>query len=116
MFGGTGADAEEQPIILDKLVVFTAQEDGSLSCCLNPSEMSGTKPSARSGATLLEYGPDHLLLYGGFNADGKPVDDAFLLDTNTLQWNKVYNGHPDLVGQDGELLPQSLTPLVQGPS
>lgn len=101
MFGGTGSTAEEQPVVLDELVVFVTEDSGRLSCRINPAEVSGPKPCARSGATLLEYADGQMLLYGGFGADGKPLDDAYLLDVANLQWSKVYNGHPDLVGQEG---------------
>lgn len=101
MFGGTGSNAEEQPIVLDELVVFTMAANGSMSCHNNPAEVSGPKPCARSGTTLLEYAEGQVLLYGGFGVDGKPLDDAYILDVATLQWAKVFNGHPDLVGQEG---------------
>lgn len=112
MFGGTGSNAEEQPVVLDELVVFAVQANASLSCRINPAEVSGPRPCARSGATFLEYAPGHVLLYGGFGADGKPVDDAYLLDVATLQWSKVYNGHPDLVGPEGERLQRALIAAV----
>lgn len=88
-------------MVLDELVVLVTQDDGSLSCRVNPTEVSGPRPCARSGATLLQYEAGKVLLYGGFGADGKPLDDAYLLDTAALKWSKVYNGHPDLVGQEG---------------
>ena len=101
MFGGTGCTGDEQPVTLDELVLFSLGDNGTLSCRVNPSEVSGSKPAPRSGATLLEYAPGQLLLYGGVDVDGKPLDDAFLFDTPSLQWSKVYAGHPDLVGQEG---------------
>jgi hypothetical protein len=106
MFGGTGSDAQEAPVILGELVMFATEDDGSLSCRVNPAEVSGPRPCARSGATLLQYEAGQVLLYGGFGADGKPLDDAYLLDIAALQWSKVYNGHPDLVGQEGKLAGQ----------
>lgn len=106
MFGGTGSDAQEAPVILDELVMFATEDDGSLSCRVNPAEVSGPRPCARSGATLLQYEAGQVLLYGGFGGDGKPLDDAYLLDIAALQWSKVYNGHPDLVGQEGKLAGQ----------
>lgn len=104
MFGGTGSTDDDQPVLLDELVLLAVHDNGALSCCINPSTVSGPRPCARSGATLLEYAPGQLLLYGGFDADGKPLDDAFLFDVNAVQWSKVYSGHPDFVGQEGEKL------------
>lgn len=104
MFGGTGSNAEEQPIVLDELVLFITEDNDSLSCRINPSEVSGPQPCARTCATLLQHDEGHLLLYGGFGVDGKPLDDAYLFDVATLQWSKVYNGHPDLIGPEGKLV------------
>jgi dynein heavy chain len=103
MFGGTANNAEEQPVVLDELVVFAVQgAAGNMSCRVNPNcSAAGPAPSARTGATLLEHAPGQLLLYGGISADGRPLDDAFELDVDALTWRKVFTGHPDLVGQEG---------------
>jgi hypothetical protein len=102
MFGGTGSNAEEQPVVLDELVVCTLGDNDSLSCRINPGEVSGPRPCARSGASLLEFAQGQLLLYGGFGVDGRPIDDAYLFNVAALQWSKVYNGHANLVGQEGK--------------
>jgi hypothetical protein len=65
--------------------------------------VSGPRPAARTGAALLPYGPGQLLLYGGMGADGRPLDDAYVLDVDALAWSKVYTGHACLVGQEGAL-------------
>lgn len=79
MFGGTGSNAEEQPVVLDDLVIFTLGDNDSMSCRINPTEVSGPCPCARSGATLLEFAQGQMLLYGGFDVDGRPIDDAYLV-------------------------------------
>lgn len=100
MVGGTGTNAEEQPVVLDEIVVFDMEDTNSLVCSVNPI-MSGPRPAARTGATILEYAPGQLLLYGGFNTEDKPLNDAYLLDVDALTWRRVYNGHADLVGPQG---------------
>eukprot|EP00879_Flechtneria_rotunda_P017284 GHRR01018106.1.p1 GENE.GHRR01018106.1~~GHRR01018106.1.p1 ORF type:complete len:1124 (+),score=375.49 GHRR01018106.1:243-3374(+) len=103
MLGGTTINESEQPVVLDELVVFGMESPNSLVCTINPSSASGSRPPARTGATMLEYSPGQLFLYGGFSADGKPFNDAYLLDVTTLAWKRVYNGHPDLVGSQGAM-------------
>lgn len=109
MFGGTSTNTEEQLVVLDELVVFNMQGGGSMSCSINPSQVTGPRPTARTGATLLEHSPGRLLLYGGFGADGKPCDDAYVFDVDALAWKKVYSGHADMVGQEGAWAHHPLT-------
>jgi dynein heavy chain len=101
MLGGIGANEEEQPILLDELVVLEPNGPSSLTCTINPP-VSGQIPAPRSGATMVELSVGKLFLYGGFNADGKPYNDAYVLDVERMEWTRVYNGHPDLVGTQGK--------------
>lgn len=102
IFGGTTISAEDQPVVLDELLVLDIECHNELTCTVNPNNISGPRPAARSGATLLEFAPGQLLLYGGVGADGKPLNDAFLLDVETLHWQQLYNGSPELVGPQGD--------------
>ena len=36
------------------------------------------------------------MLYGGVGADGKPLNDAWLLNLEKPSWSLIYMGHPDL--------------------
>ena len=36
------------------------------------------------------------MLYGGLGADGKPLNDAWVLDLELRAWSLIYLGHPDL--------------------
>lgn len=102
MLGGTGVNAEEQPVVLDELVVLDFEGTNELVCSINPGTVSGPKPAARTGATMMEFAEGQLLVYGGFGADGKPLNDAFILDVDNLSWQRVYNGSADLVGSQGK--------------
>jgi hypothetical protein len=101
MLGGTSTDAEDKPVVLDEVVVFDMEDTNTLVCSINPV-VTGPRPAARTGATMLEYAPGQLLLYGGVGADGKPLNDAYVLDVDALAWQRVYSGSPDLVGPQGE--------------
>ena len=46
--------------------------------------------------TVQECGPGKLMLYAGIGADGKPLNDAWILDLEKLAWSLVYSGHSDL--------------------
>lgn len=103
MLGGTNLNAEEQQVVLDEVVVLDIEGPNILLCTINPSTASGPRPAARTGATMLELAEGQLLLYGGIAADGKPLNDAFILDVDTLTWQQVYNGSRDLVGPQGDI-------------
>lgn len=100
MFGGTAVDEAGAALVLDQLVVFSLTGPRALSCTIEPA-VSGPKPAARSGAMLVERGPGQLFLYGGFSADGKPLNDAYVLNCNQMAWQRVYYGAPELVGPPG---------------
>lgn len=36
------------------------------------------------------------MLFGGLGADGKPLNDAWVLDLEQRAWSLIYLGHPDL--------------------
>lgn len=112
MLGGTGVNAEEQPVVLDELVVLDIEGPNELLCTINPSTASGPRPAPRSGATMFEYTEGQLLLYGGIGVDDKPLNDAFTLDVDTLTWQRIYNGSSDLVGPQGEK--PTLAPISSG--
>ena len=45
---------------------------------------------------LQECGPGKLMLYGGLGADGKPLNDAWVLDLEKTAWSLIYMAHSDL--------------------
>ena len=45
---------------------------------------------------MQESGPGKLMLYGGIGADGKPLNDAWVLDLEKPAWSLIYLGSPDL--------------------
>lgn len=100
LLGGTVMNEEEQPVVVDELVLLQVTGPNSITCTINPA-VSGVKPAPRSGATLLEYSPGKLFLYGGVGSDGKLLNDAFILEVEAWSWSRVYYGHADLLGTTG---------------
>jgi len=49
----------------------------------------GSAPSGRSWSSLSVISSRHLFLFGGFDQFAKPVNDAFLFDTETNEWIAV---------------------------
>lgn len=96
MFGGVQSDPQGQNVTTDELVRFEVTGPNSLHVTVNPP-VTGPKPPARSFATMQEYSNGKLFLYGGLNADGKALNDAWLLDVPSMTWECVFNGHTDLV-------------------
>ena len=47
-------------------------------------------------AVLQEWAPGKLLLYGGLGGDGKPLNDAWLLDLEHNSWELQYMASSDL--------------------
>eukprot|EP00877_Chromochloris_zofingiensis_P015255 jgi/Chrzof1/9984/Cz04g22250.t1 len=103
LLGGTVMNEEEQPVVVDELVLLQVTGPNSITCTINPA-VSGVKPAPRSGATLLEYSPGKLFLYGGVGSDGKLLNDAFILEVEAWSWSRVYYGHADLLGTTAPLV------------
>ncbi|KAJ8044576.1 Kelch domain-containing protein 2 [Holothuria leucospilota] len=49
----------------------------------------GPQPEGRSWHSLTAVGSHHLLLCGGFNTACKPLDDAWMFDTNEFLWKRL---------------------------
>jgi hypothetical protein len=84
---------------------FTAPgASGSASCSVMrpPAASAAEWPPARAGAALVEATHGQLMLLGGVAADGRPVNDAWLLDVAALMWRCVYAAGPDLLACTGE--------------
>ena len=45
---------------------------------------------------LQDCGSGKLMLYGGMGADGKPLNDAWVLDLEKPAWSLMYMAHSDL--------------------
>jgi hypothetical protein len=69
---------------------------------------------------LQEYAPGQLFMYGGSGADGKPLNDAYLLEARpggAWAWTCIYAGAPDLLPPGGAmaaLLDRRLVTLTSG--
>jgi hypothetical protein len=59
----------------------------------------------RSSAIMQEYATGQLFMYGGMGADGKPLNDAYLLewDGASWLWSCIYSGHSELVPPTGAI-------------
>ena len=82
--------------------------DGSADCAIykRPEAMPGATaaplwPSARAGASMVEYGPGQVFVCGGAGADGRPLNDGLVLVVASLVWQCLYCGSPDLLAQGG---------------
>ena len=45
---------------------------------------------------MQETSPGKLMLYGGIGADGKPLNDAWILDLEKSAWCLIYSAGSDL--------------------
>lgn len=54
---------------------------------------------------MQEYATGQLFMYGGMGADGKPLNDAYLLewDGASWLWSCIYSGHSELVPPTGAI-------------
>ena len=48
------------------------------------------------GCRIQETAPNQLMLYGGLGADGKPVNDAWMLDITKPSWTCLYSAASDI--------------------
>ncbi|XP_005101714.1 kelch domain-containing protein 2 [Aplysia californica] len=78
LFGGR--HQSERMNDLHRFNVESHRWSGTL-CCL------GTLPEGRTWHTLSRASKTDLLMYGGFNVEQKPLDDAWLLNMETLSWS-----------------------------
>ena len=96
MFGGIISNPETNAAeTTDQLVVLEISGPNDLTAVINPPISSSAKPAPRSQATMVEYSPGRVFLYGGFNAASKPLNDGWMLDVTSMSWEMVYNGETD---------------------
>ncbi|MEW5298846.1 MAG: hypothetical protein WDW36_001923 [Sanguina aurantia] len=107
MFGGTGiGEKEGDYIVLDELVVFEVSGPNDLVCTVYSPALGNASspcPAGRHGATLQELSHGKLFLYGGMSQEGKPMNDAWVLDVATRSWEVAFNGHSDAVLPTGSI-------------
>ena len=102
MFSGESTNEEEEPILMDDMYVIHLEEGKVLR--FEKVETTGNYcPGPRKGAIMQEYAPGQLFLYGGMNADNKPANDAFVLNTADMVWTRVFLGHADLTQPTGPI-------------
>eukprot|EP00798_Chlamydomonas_sp_ICE-L_P023007 gene23007-30199_t len=102
MFGGQKPNEEELLLAVADLVVFEINGPNNLLATVNPP-CKGAAPAARAFHTMQEYSPGKIFLYGGMDANNKPLNDAWLLDVSTMTWELVYYGSPEMVLPTGSV-------------
>ena len=93
IFGGKGVDADAKEVLKEDLLLL--EMDGG-PYTFSSLDVKGSKPAPRINAMFQECGPGKLMLYGGIGADGKPLNDAWVLDLEKPAWSLIYMGHSDL--------------------
>lgn len=101
LFGGIGMDEENNPTTLTDCFLF--EVTGPATVKSTKLKFSGSVPPPRSYPIFLKIKPEQLFMYGGFAADGKPLNDGWLLDMTTMTWSCMYFGHTDLVLPTGSV-------------
>eukprot|EP00891_Asterochloris_glomerata_P001316 jgi/Astpho2/1316/Aster-06188 len=99
MFGGKSLSAEGKEVMMDELLLWDL--DGPNSVTVSLMAAVGKKPAPRVGGTFQEWAPGKLLLYGGLGGDGKPLNDAWLLDLEHNSWELQYMASSDLCPPTG---------------
>eukprot|EP00959_Pyramimonas_sp_CCMP1952_P047080 982877-Pyramimonas_sp.AAC.2 len=61
-------------------------------CCVKGE----TKPELRMSAMFNLFKPNQLMLYGGVNEGNKSLNSMYVLDTQKMEWTKLYRADPDL--------------------
>ncbi|DBA86689.1 TPA: Dynein alpha chain, flagellar outer arm [Trebouxia sp. C0004] len=100
VFGGKGVDADAKEVIKDDLLLLE-MDDGPSTIKVSALDIKGLKPAPRMNAMFQECGQGKLMLFGGLGADGKPLNDAWVLDLEQRAWNLIYLGHADLCPPQG---------------
>lgn len=108
LFGGCAADEQGEAVPLNDLYLLEVAGPTLVRC--GRQEASGVLPPPRSGALLQEHSDGRLLLFGGSDAAGKPLGDAWLLDMATLTWECLYDAAPEAAALPVGLLPFWLVP------
>lgn len=67
---------------LHRLTLRSHHWSGLLDC-------TGTPPVGRSWHTFSRISPNQLILYGGYNTEERPLDDAWLLNVDSLAWSEL---------------------------
>lgn len=94
LFSGIAKDEDEGEYLLDDLRVFS-YEPKQHTLTLQEVEFKGPIPEPRSGAVFQLYAPNQLMLYGGVDAKGKPLNTAYMLNTAKMEWSIAYRGDPE---------------------
>lgn len=108
MFGGLVMDDAGMSSAVGELVVFEITGPNGLHAVINP-DAGSTRPAARAYPIMQEYANGKIFLYGGLDAAGKALNDAWLYDVASNTWECVFFGHSDLVLATG-----SVATLLQG--
>ena len=94
IFGGCTVNEQGEDVLLNDLHLVEIRGLDLVRC--GQLEAAGATPPPRAGAMLEQHAASgRLLLYGGVDAAGKPLGDAWMLDVATLTWECLYDGIPD---------------------
>ncbi|KAI8464229.1 MAG: flagellar alpha dynein [Monoraphidium minutum] len=109
MFGGIVQDGDGAQAACADLAVMDMVPgvSGAADCRVlrcPEGAAAGDWPAARSGASLAELAPGQLFLCGGAAADGRPLNDGWVLDVAALTWRCAYAASPDLIAPTGAML------------
>lgn len=96
LFGGCSAIEQGEAVPLNDIYLLEVAGPSRVRC--ERQEAAGALPPPRSGALLQEHSGGRLLLYGGSDATGKPLGDAWLLDVASLTWECLYDAVPEAAG------------------
>ena len=100
VFGGTTLDEEDSTVTLGDLCAATVDtKAGTLAW--DAVEAKGQAPCARSGASFQMISATAVMLYGGRDAKGRPLNDAYVLDGDDMEWRAVYKADPELIPPTG---------------
>jgi len=101
IFGGKGRNASEEEFLFEDLVVLTVDPASCDVTVETEVKTKGTLPGPRTGALFMPYHADSMVLMGGLDAAGKPINDAHILNCKTLHWTRVYLADPELLPAGG---------------
>ena len=101
IFGGMkiGKDDEGDEVLGDFHVITVGKE--SWKCA--EQTPNGDVPCARYGAKFIKYGRDKYLFYGGIDAEGRPLNDAYFFDPETATFTSTYRGESSALPSTGIL-------------
>ena len=100
VFGGATRDEEDEDVILGDLCV-AAVDVRTGTIAWEKANVKGQAPCARKGASFQVVSATAVMLYGGKDAKGRPLNDAYVLDAEGMEWRAVYKAASELIPSTG---------------